>query len=170
MTWPLVLAQQLVTASLLTAGSGTTPLTALRFLKMVATRPPTFLADFKPRVAADTFPLAVARSLRRSFGLHGVPVRVLPISRARQARPGAAAKVPSQGPSTKARPQASQAATRETSTRTGARSQRQSGLGGSRSRSSHAKQAKRESVAAGRWRSIGARPPRRRSLPPALAI
>ena len=68
------------------AGSGG-PLASLKFLKQVASRPPTMLAEFRGRTASPTYPVAVARALRGSFGLHGVPVRVLPISKERRAEP-----------------------------------------------------------------------------------
>lgn len=114
---------------------------------MVATSPPTFLAEWRPQAASKAYPLAVARALRHAFGLEGVPVRVLPISKER--RPDAVAR-PRSGASSAA----------------GARRQ-----GGSRRASGPAVRGK----AAGRGADVKRKsatpvPARKRTLPPALAV
>ena len=62
-------------------GHGQNPLSQLKYLKMVSTRPPTFLAHFRGKVSSKEWTRAVGRHLRRSFGLEGVPVRVVPMSK-----------------------------------------------------------------------------------------
>lgn len=60
-------------------------MSSLKFIKMISTRPPTFLAHFRGRVVSKTYPRSVANSLRNSFGLDGVPVRVIPMTKSRRA-------------------------------------------------------------------------------------
>lgn len=51
---------------------------------MSKTRPPTVLAEFKGRIVEKSYLSALSRALRTSFGLHGVPVRVVPLSKRRR--------------------------------------------------------------------------------------
>eukprot|EP00892_Ulva_mutabilis_P006229 jgi/Ulvmu1/3979/UM182_0007.1 len=64
-------------------GNGSQAVTSVRFLKMTKTRPPTILAEFKGRIVEKSHLSALSRALRTSFGLHGVPVRVVPLSKRR---------------------------------------------------------------------------------------
>ena len=73
------------------ADPSNTAMKALKFVKMVATRPPTLLAEFRPAARNSTYLTAVARAFRRGFDLAGVPVRVLPLSK--QRIPDTAAKL-----------------------------------------------------------------------------
>jgi hypothetical protein len=59
---------------------------------MVATKPPTLLAEWRPKAASKAYPAAVARAVRENFGLQGVPVRVLPLSKERRSQPQRAPK------------------------------------------------------------------------------
>jgi hypothetical protein len=42
------------------------------------------MAEFRDRVVDKTFPVAVARAIRSSFGMHGIPIRVVPIAKIRR--------------------------------------------------------------------------------------
>jgi hypothetical protein len=75
------------------AGSGGQALTKCKYLKAKSARPPTVMAEFTGRIVDKTFPTAVARAIRSSFGMYGVPVRVIPISKLRRSQ-GADEAVP----------------------------------------------------------------------------
>lgn len=73
-----------MTCSDVHAGSGSQAITSVRFLKMSKTRPPTVIAEFKGRIVEKSHLSALSRALRTSFGLHGVPVRVVPVAKKRR--------------------------------------------------------------------------------------